>query len=183
MNEIALHILDIVQNSIRAGAWKIEVLISENKGKDIFELVIKDDGKGMDQEQLNEVMDPFFTTRTTRKVGLGIALLKQGVEQTGGHMEIESQKGKGTFLRANYLHNHVDRPILGDIAGTMTILIGANPKIRFIYTHQTPLSTFEFDTKEVLEELDGVPINDADILKALKELIEENLDMIEASVH
>lgn len=183
MNEIALHILDIVQNSIRAQATKIEVMIDEDRVKDVFEIVIVDNGKGMTEEQLKEVDDPFFTTRTTRSVGMGISLLKQGTEQTGGHLEIESKLGKGTRLKAVYHHQHIDRPILGDIAGTMTLLIGANPQIRFIYNHQTPLSDFEFDTKEVLEELDGVPINDAEILKALKELIEENLEMIEATIN
>lgn len=183
MNEIALHILDIVQNSIRAEASKIEIMIDEDKVKDVFEIVIVDNGKGMTDEQLKEVDDPFFTTRTTRNVGMGIALLKQGAEQTGGRLEVHSEPGKGTQLKAFYHHAHVDRPILGDMAGTMTLLIGANPKIRFIYNHQTNLSSFEFDTNEVLEELDGVPINDAEILKALKELIEENLEMIEATIN
>lgn len=181
MNEIALHILDIVQNSLRAQATMIEVMINEELSKNIFEIVINDNGKGMTNEQFREVDDPFFTTRTTRKVGMGIALLKQGAEQTGGFLEISSQQGKGTSLKAVYHHHHVDRPVLGDIAGTMTLLIGANPQIRFIYHHRTSLSSFEFDTDEVLVELDGVPINDPAILKALKELIEENLDLIEAT--
>ena len=183
MNEIALHILDIVQNSIQAQATKIEILISENLTEDLFEIVITDNGKGMTDAQLREVTDPFFTTRTTRKVGMGIALLKQGAEQTGGSLEIKSTVDSGTYLKAVYHHKHVDRPILGDIAGTMTLLIGANPQIHFIYNHQTPLSSFEFDTDEVLEELGGVPVNDPDILKALKELIEENLELIEATIN
>lgn len=182
MTELALNILDIVQNSIRAKASKIEVMIDENIENDHFEITIKDNGEGMDNDQLSGVTDPFFTTRTTRKVGLGISLLKQSAEQTGGHLELTSQKNIGTILKAVFSHKNVDRPILGDIAGTMTLLIGANPQIRFIYTHQTPLSLFEFDTKEVLEELDDVPINDRDILKALKELINENLNMIEATL-
>ena len=183
MNEIALHILDIIQNSIRAQATKVEILIDEDFENDLFEIVIIDNGKGMSEAQLTEVDDPFYTTRTTRKVGMGVALLKQGTEQTGGFLEIKSSFETGTHLKAVYHHQHVDRPILGDIAGTMTLLIGANPEIRFIYNHQTPLSSFEFDTNEVLDELDGVPINDRDILKALKELIEENLDMIEATIN
>jgi hypothetical protein len=180
MTELSLHILDIVQNSIRAKAGKIEVAISEDTDNDFFVIKIQDDGVGMDETQLQVVTDPFFTTRTTRKVGMGIALLKQCAEQTGGSLKLSSQKGYGTVLEAILRHQHVDRPILGDIAGTMTLLIGANPLIRFIYTHQTMLSSFELDTLEVLEELDDVPINDRDILKALKEMIDENLEMINA---
>lgn len=182
MTELALHILDIVQNSIRAKAEKIEITISENPENDLFVIKILDDGMGMDETQVQLVTDPFYTTRTTRKVGMGIALLKQCAEQTGGSLELSSQKGSGTILEAKLKHRHIDRPILGDIAGTMTLLIGANPLIRFIYIHQTPLSSFELDTLEVLEELDDVPINDRDILKALEEMINENLEMIEASL-
>lgn len=183
MNEIALHILDIVQNSIRAQATKIEVMINEVPGENLYEMIINDNGKGMTDTQLKEVEDPFFTTRTTRKVGMGIALLKQNAEQTGGRLEVKSEPQNGTVLKAVFQHQHVDRPVLGDMAGTMTLLIGANPQIRFIYSHQTPLSTFDFDTDEVLEELDGVPINDPEILRALKELIEENLELIEATIN
>lgn len=183
MNEIALHILDIVQNSIRAQATKIEVMINEVPGENLYEMIINDNGKGMTDTQLKEVEDPFFTTRTTRKVGMGIALLKQNAEQTGGRLEVKSEPRNGTVLKAVFQHQHVDRPVLGDMAGTMTLLIGANPQIRFIYSHQTPLSTFDFDTDEVLEELDGVPINDPEILRALKELIEENLELIEATIN
>ncbi len=181
MNELALHILDIVQNSIAANASVIEVIIDEDQSKDRYLIEINDNGKGMSQEVLQEVADPFFTSRTTRKVGLGISLLKQNAEQTGGSLTITSEEGKGTQLTASFSHKHLDRPVLGDMAGTMTLLIGANPQIRFIYTHRTPLSDFEFDTKEVKEELEGTPINHPDILKALKELIEENLEMIESS--
>lgn len=183
MTELALHILDIVQNSIRANAEIIEINISESIDDDDFIIVIKDNGAGMDDAELQQVTDPFFTTRTTRKVGMGIALLKQCAEQTGGSLKITSQKGIGTILEAKLKHRHIDRPILGDIAGTMTLLIGANPLIHFIYTHQTYLSSFELDSLEVKAELEDVPINDPQILKALKELFNENLEMIDASIH
>ena len=183
MTELALHILDIVQNSIRANATKIEVIIEENKATDLYSIEIKDDGDGVDAMQLKQISDPFFTTRTTRKVGLGISLLKQVAEQTGGHLNVESEKGKGTRLKVQFSYKHVDRPILGDIAGTLTLIIGANPQIHFLYVHKTPLSDFEFDTDEIKEELEDVPISDHDILKALKELIEENLELINAAIN
>jgi len=180
MKELSLHILDIVQNSITAEASKIEILIVENITGNQYVITITDNGKGMDDEMLKIVTDPFFTTRTTRKIGVGISLFKQNAEQTGGSLMIESTVGEGTTLKAIFGYDHLDRPVLGDIAGTMTLLIGANPQIRFIYNHYTALSEFEFDTNEVKEELGKVPINHPDILKALKELIVENLDMIEA---
>ena len=180
MKELSLHILDIVQNSISAEANRIEVLIDENITEDKYVIIVIDNGKGMDEEMLQLVMDPFFTTRTTRKIGVGISLFKQNAEQTGGNLTIESKVGEGTKVKAVFGYNHIDRPILGDMAGTMTLLIGANPNIRFIYNHNTSLSEFEFDTNEVKEELGKVPINHPDILKALKELITENLELIEA---
>ena len=183
MKELSLHILDIVQNSIRANANLIEVIVEEDQFNDLYYIEISDNGFGIDEEQIAIISDPFFTTRTTRKIGLGISLFKQNAEQTGGSLVLNSVKGEGTKLKAVFSLKHVDRPIMGDIAGTMTLLIGANPEIRFIYVHRTPLSDFEFDTNKVKEELKGMPINNANILKALKELINENLEMIEATIN
>ncbi|HPB05634.1 MAG TPA: ATP-binding protein [Prolixibacteraceae bacterium] len=181
MTELSLHILDIVQNSIRAEANTIEITINEQISEDRYTIIITDNGSGMDEETLKNAIDPFFTTRTTRKVGIGLSLFKQNAELSGGTMTVESKLGQGTKVSALFGFSHIDRLPLGDMAGTMTLLIGANPKIRFIYNHITQLSDFEFDTNEVLEELGKVPINHPDILKALKEMIEENLDMIEAA--
>ncbi len=180
MTELSLHILDIVQNSISAEANKIEIRIEEDIPNNRYVITISDNGRGMDEETLSHVTDPFFTTRTTRKVGVGISLFQQNAELTGGNLSIDSVVGKGTKVTAIFGYNHIDRLPLGDMAGTMTLLIGANPKIRFIYNHITPLSDFEFDTIEVLEELGKVPINHPDILKVLKEMIKENLELIEA---
>jgi hypothetical protein len=181
MTELSLHILDIVQNSISAEATRVDVIIEEDSRNDKYIITIEDNGKGMDAETMAKVTDPFYTTRTTRKVGVGISLFKQNAEQTGGSLTIDSEQGKGTKVTVVFGLSHLDRPILGDIAGTMTLLIGANPQIHFIYIHKTALSDFEFDTKEAKAELEGVPINHPDILKALKELIAENLEMIEAA--
>lgn len=180
MTELSLHILDIVQNSIAAQSSLISIIIEEDIKNDKYIIRIVDNGTGMDSETLSKVTDPFFTSRTTRKVGVGISLFKQSAEQTGGSFNIESAPGKGTSVTAIFGHSNIDRPILGDIAGTMTLLIGANQQIRFIYEHITPVSDFQFDTEEAKAELEGVPINHPDILRALKELIEENLKLIEA---
>ncbi|MBN1927790.1 MAG: ATP-binding protein [Prolixibacteraceae bacterium] len=179
---MSLHILDIVQNSISAESNLIEIVVDESVKNDKYSIAITDNGKGMDNETLQQVTNPFFTSRTTRKVGIGISLLKQNAEQAGGTFTINSKVGEGTTVKAVFQFSNIDRPIMGDIAGTMTLLIGANPNIRFIYNHNTNLGSFEFDTNEVIEELEGIPISHPDIIKALKELINENLEMIEAKL-
>lgn len=182
MQELSLHILDIIQNSVRANATKIELNVTENPKLDQYLIVINDNGCGVDKETLDLLSDPFYTTRTTRKVGLGISLFKHSAEQTGGTLDITSEEGKGTCLTASLSYNHIDRPAMGDIAGTMTLLIASYPQIHFIYNHHTPISDFEFDTNEVKAELEGVPINNAKIIKFLKELIDDNLEMIGANL-
>lgn len=174
--------LDIVQNSITAGATKIQVEVDEQVSKNNYIVEVVDNGFGMDEEQLKQVDDPFYTTRTTRKVGLGLSLFKQNAEQSGGSFQVESEKAKGTRVKAVFGYDNIDRPIMGDIAGVMTLLIGANPEIRFIYNHHTPLSDFELDTEEVKQELEGLPISSPDVLKMLKAIIKENLELIKAGL-
>lgn len=173
-----MHIMDIIQNSVRAEASLVELKITESMKQDLFSISIKDNGFGMSEEMLAKAIDPFFTTRTTRKVGLGLSLLKQNAEMTGGRMEISSKEGVGTELEVIFSHKHLDRPTLGDIAGTMVLLVGANPEMDFIYTHITDEGEYVFDTKEVKEVLDGMPVSDANIMQYLKEMIKENLNTI-----
>lgn len=175
MKDLSMHILDIIQNSVRAEASEVELEIIEEKEKNLYTIIINDNGFGMDKETLEKVIDPFFTTRTTRKVGLGLPLLKQNAERTGGYMELESEKGKGTKLKAVFEHDNWDRPSLGDIVGTVVLLVGANPNMHFVYRHKTDTGEYVFDTKEVVEVLDGVPINEPEVLSYLKEMINENL--------
>jgi len=178
MKDLSMHILDIIQNSVRANASYVELQIIENKGEDSYSITIKDNGDGMDEDMLAKVSDPFFTTRTTRKVGLGLPLLKQNAERTGGHMKISSVLGEGTKTEAVFSHSNIDRPSLGDISGTIMILVGANPDMKFVYTHKTDSGIYEFNTDDVKDILDGVPINDAEILEYLKQMIKENLKNI-----
>jgi phosphoglycerate-specific signal transduction histidine kinase len=149
MTEIALHILDIIQNSIAANAKNVEVIIIESIEKDILEIRIIDNGKGIDSNLIEKVTDPFFTSRTTRKVGLGLSLFKQSAEQTGGSLKIESEVGKGTTVSVVYKLSNIDRPPLGDIAGVMCLLVSANPVLDFKYTHCTDIEKYEFDSKEI----------------------------------
>jgi len=181
MKDLALHILDILQNSVTAGSTLIEVCIDELPVANKYVLRIVDDGKGMDAETIKQVTDPFFTTRTTRKVGLGLPLLKQNVERTGGTFAIHSQPGKGTEVVAEFGFNHIDRLPTGDIAGTLALTASSYPDIDFIYTHTTPEGTFVFDTIEIKEKLESIPIYDAEVINFMKDLIRDNLTAIKAS--
>ena len=136
MEDLSLHILDIVENSITAGAKKIEIKIIEEKKKDSLTIEITDDGKGMDEKTLKKVMDPFFTTRNTRKVGLGLPFLAQSAEESGGSIKIESEPDKKTTVKATFGYSHIDRKPFGDVGETLKVLIVGNPDINFIFEYQ-----------------------------------------------
>ncbi|NPD46392.1 MULTISPECIES: ATP-binding protein [unclassified Lentimicrobium] len=175
MKDLSLHILDIAHNSIRAKAKNITIKISEDVIKDRLSISIIDDGSGMSKEQVESITDPFFTTRTTRKVGLGIPLIKQRADECNGSFSIESELGKGTELDMNFQHSHLDLPELGDIAGVISGLCCSCPDIRFIFDYNNANVVFHFDTEEVLEVLDGLPINTPEVEMFIKEMIEGNL--------
>ena len=178
MRDLSEHIMDIIQNSVRANASLVELEIIEDVKVDVYKLIFKDNGCGMSADVLAKVEDPFFTSRTTRKVGLGISLLKQNAEQTGGYLNIRSEEGKGTDLEVVFSHSNIDRPVLGNLAETMMLLVGANPEMDFIYKHKTQEGEYVFDTKEVKEVLEEVALNDPNILIYLKEMINENVNTI-----
>ena len=170
-----MHILDIIGNSIRAGASLVEVTISESSTDDLLLLLIKDDGCGMDEETIEKALDPFFTSRKTRKVGLGIPLLQQNAQLSDGDMIIESELGKGTEIKATFSRSHIDRPPLGDLSGTISLMVSGNPKVEFLYTHKIDDEEFVFDSREVKKILDGVPVTEPGVIKFLKQMIKENL--------
>ncbi len=181
MKDLSLHILDIVQNSIRAKAKLIKIEITENPDEDQLLISIADDGIGMNEEQLKRATDPFFTSRITRKVGLGLSLLSQNAEKTGGTFSIESAIGKGTKLNVAFGLNHIDRPVIGDLIGTLLILICSPDNIDYVFKHQTSSGEFELDTRDIKQTLDNVPINHPDVRSFLKELLQENLEQIQIS--
>lgn len=181
MKELSLHIMDIIQNSIVAEASCIEIELIENIAENIYSICIRDDGKGMTAEMLANVTDPYCTSRTTRKVGLGIPLFKQNAEQTGGNLTITSELGKGTELTAIFKHNNIDRPMMGDIAGVIVLTAAANENIRFVYSHKTESGEYVFDTEEIKEALDGMRMNQPEVIRYLKEMIKENLTEIHYS--
>ena len=181
MKDLALHILDILQNSVTAGATLIQLRIDEIPAEDKYLVKFIDNGRGMDAEMVQNVTDPFFTTRTTRKVGLGLPLLKQNAERTGGNLMIHSTPGTGTEVEAKFGFSHIDRLPTGDIAGTLALTASSYPAVNFIYTHNTQLGTFKFDTAEIREELGEIPLSNPQVIAFMKELIRDNLKEIKAS--
>ncbi|WP_396170214.1 ATP-binding protein [Flavobacterium sp.] len=175
---MALHIMDIVQNSIKAKASEISVDINVNEFHQTTTVEIEDNGVGMDAIFLKKVIDPYTTSRTTRNVGLGIPLLKMNSEITGGSFIIESQPNQGTKTQAIFYNNHIDCIPLGDIPGVIMLLIGANPLINLKYKFQTPDGAFNLDTREIKETIEDIPINNPDVLHFIKEMIQENMDKI-----
>ncbi|MDR2512090.1 MAG: ATP-binding protein [Bacteroidales bacterium] len=175
MKDLSLHILDIAQNSISANASLIEISIVEDNIANNYTLTIKDNGRGMSKEFLEKVTDPYSSTRSTRKVGLGLPLLKLNTERTGGSFKIDSELGKGTVVTANFVFDHIDRIPIGDIAGVVVMLCSMNPNLDFVYTHKTPCGEYIFDTCEIKEAIEGMTIQEIAIQKYLKEMLEENL--------
>jgi Signal transduction histidine kinase len=178
MKELSLHVYDLMENSIAANATFIELTIKDSKKDNIYGFTIKDNGKGMTPDFLAKVTDPWTTTRTTRKVGLGLPLIKMNTENAGGSMKIQSQVGIGTQLDFWFQHDHIDRPPMGDLAGTIVMLCSQHEDIHFIYKHITDDGDFVFDTDEIKEALDGMSMKDLSIMHYLKEMIEENLNVI-----
>jgi signal transduction histidine kinase len=181
MKELSLNILDIVQNSIRAEANEIFIEIKESVAADLFSIRITDNGCGIPEEILEKVTDPFVTTRTKRRMGLGLALLKYHSELAGGYLKIKSLRGKGTEVLSCMSFAHIDRQPLGDIAGVIKILIAANPGINFIFRLITDSGEYRFSSAETMEYLEVDDFNQAGLLDEICSMIKENLMEIEVS--
>lgn len=171
MKELSLYILDIAQNSLKAGAANVSIDISETS--ETLTVTVSDDGCGMSPELLSKVMDPFTTTRTTRRVGLGIPLFKLAAEQTGGSLEIESAPGRGTTLTASFAGGHIDMPPLGDMPSTVVSLAQGSPDVDFVYTHSLGERSFKLDTVEIRSQLGGVPLCEPDVLEWIEGYVRE----------
>jgi anti-sigma regulatory factor (Ser/Thr protein kinase) len=168
MIELALHVLDIAQNSTRAGARVVTITVEEDTERDLLSLAIADDGRGMDEAELTRALDPFYTTKKVRRVGLGLPMLREAAERTGGALGIESSVGSGTRVVATFGLSHVDRQPLGDMALTMISLIAGDPETDFVYTHRRDAQEFRFDTRDVKRELEDVPIHHTQVLTLIR---------------
>ena len=172
MKEIALYVLDIAQNSITANASVLEIALSETAETIVF--TIADNGKGMSPELLARVSDPFTTTRTTRKMGLGIPLLRMAVEQTGGSLPIESTEGVGTTGTARCCAGHIDCPPVGDMAGTITLLLQGAPQLELHYTYTVDGASFQLTTEEIRAQLGPeISLAEPEIILWLREYLQE----------
>ncbi len=177
MKEISLNILDVAKNSVKAGAALTTITLNETE--ETLTLIIGDNGCGMSEETVKNVCDPFYTTRTTRKVGLGIPLLKLSAEQTGGSFEIISRSQEdfpddhGTTVTAVFFKNHIDFTPLGDVVFSIVTLIQGDPDVDFLYTHNMPQGTVSLDTRELRAQLGDISLAEFEIITWISEYLKE----------
>jgi anti-sigma regulatory factor (Ser/Thr protein kinase) len=169
MEDISLHILDVAENGIIAGADLIEITVEEDLQKDRLEITIQDNGRGMEPEFVARVLDPFTTTRTTRKVGLGLSLFQQSAQEAEGDLTIDSTPGKGTRVVVFMSHSHIDRKPMGNMAETVTTLIEGNPDVDFVYVHKKDGKNYTLDTREIRSELEEIPMNNPQVVGLIRE--------------
>ncbi len=173
MRELSLHILDALENSVEAGATRIELRIEEDLRRDILRIVIRDNGRGMSEEFARQVLNPFITTRKTRHVGLGLPLFAAAAGRCNGDLRIASKVGIGTTVTVTFQHSHIDRAPLGDIPGTLMAIILSDRAVDVLYKHRVGRRTFELDTAEVRHELGTVPLSHPAVREWLETTLRE----------
>lgn len=173
MLELSMHILDVAENALEAGATRIEISIGEDLEADRLTIRIADNGRGMSEEFLKRVLDPFITTRTTRRVGLGLPLFAAAAKWCNGDFDMQSKEGEGTVVTAAFQHGHIDRAPLGDIKSTLLSIILAAPEVDLRYSHRVGGEVFEFDTAEICHQLEDVPLSHPKVREWLAEFIAE----------
>jgi hypothetical protein len=178
LRELSLHILDIAENGITAGADCIYILVNENRKEDLLTIAIADNGSGMPAEKFKNPTDPFITSRTTRRVGMGLSLLAAAAQRCDGRLEIETEAGRGTRVTATFRYNHIDRAPVGDMAATITTLIMGNPKIDFVYRHIIDAEEFTLDTRELREGPEDNSLADPVLLHHLTKSIRNSLNRL-----
>jgi anti-sigma regulatory factor (Ser/Thr protein kinase) len=180
LRELSLHILDIAENGVTAGADCIHILVQEARSDDQLKIVIRDNGRGLPPEKREKLSDPFVTTRTTRRVGLGLSLLAAAAQRCDGKLSVNSEPQKGTEVVASFRYNHIDRAPLGDIVSTITTLIMGNPDIDFVYTHIIDGNDFSLDTREIKREMGELALTDPMVVYHLTDSIRSSLRELES---
>ena len=178
MEDLSLHILDIVENAIAAKAKRIDVLIREEVNEDRLVIEIIDDGIGMDEQVREKATDPFFTTRTSRKVGLGLSLMAQAAREAGGMLRVESELGKGTKVIATFQYSHIDRKPLGSMIETMATLLLGNPELDISYSHQKEGKIYTLSSQALKEQFKNRPLTGPEVIQWLKRHLKEGLAQI-----
>ena len=182
MKEISLHVLDIIQNSISAGATRIEIGIDVLHEEDIMRVSVADNGCGMTQERQRQVLDPFVTSRTSRKVGLGIPMFQAGAQSAGGTFSLQSEPGRGTRIDASYRISHLDRPPLGNMAETLYASILCNQEIDFIFVYTVDGNSFRANTREIKAVLGNVSFHTPEVSLWLREYFCEGIDALNGGI-
>ena len=180
MLELSMHILDIVENSVTAGASEISLCIEENKKKNILSIKIEDNGSGMDEVMLNKALDPFTTTKKDKKVGLGLSLLSNAAHGCGGDMRIDSLPGKGTTIKAVFGLNHIDRQPLGDIIETMIVLIVGHSEVEFIFQYIKDGNLFSWDTRKIQGRFGDVYRSNPEVLDFIRNELDQINRLVES---
>ncbi len=175
MRDLSLHIMDIIENGLNGGATLIGLTIVEERKNNWLRINITDNGRGIPEEMLERVFDPFYTTRVTRRVGLGLSLFREASKRCDGEFSITSKEGEETRVDASFRLDHIDLPPMGDVASTIITLIVGNPDVDFVYTHEVEADKFQLDTRDIREELDGVEINHLQVVKYVGDTIRESL--------
>jgi anti-sigma regulatory factor (Ser/Thr protein kinase) len=181
LRELALHLLDIAENSISAHAKTIRIRVEENTLIDRLRIRVIDDGIGIDADRIARVIDPFVTSRTTRKVGLGIPLLKAAAEACNGSFSIQSEPGKGTQVEVEFQHSHIDRMPLGNLESTILTLMIGSPEVNWIFCYNNNGQEFVLDDAEIKETLAGVSLSEPSVLKFLREYLSEGIADVKAA--
>ncbi len=179
MREISHHVLDIIYNSVEAGARRVEIRVVEDSKADSLTISVADDGRGMDPEVVARALDPFFTSRTTRDVGLGLSLLEASARACAGEVKVDSRRGEGTTVTACFQRSHVDRQPLGDMASTLMVAIVGAPAVDLCYRHEVDGRVFAFDTSALRAELEGLPLSHPAVVRWLRTFLEEGLHSLQ----
>lgn len=178
MTELSLNILDVAENSVKAGAPLTKIVVKANTNENLLTIIIDDNGCGMSEEQVKKVTDPFYTTRTTRKVGLGVPFFKEAAEATGGSFLIVSKQGVGTTVTASFVLNHIDRMPMGDLTATMHTLITMHEEKDFIFTYTVNDNSFTLDTRQLKEILGEISFKEFEVSNYIKDYLKENITSV-----
>ncbi len=181
MEDLALHILDVAENAVEASATRIEIDVIEDLDADRIVIEIRDNGRGMDRDAAASAVDPFFTTRTTRRVGLGLPMLKQAAEAAGGGLTVRSEPGRGTTVTAAFGHRHLDRAPLGDLETTVMVLVASHPEADVTLTHRIGSREYSLSSRDLAAALDGSPIGSAEGLALVRRAIRHGEDGLSAA--
>jgi anti-sigma regulatory factor (Ser/Thr protein kinase) len=176
LRELVLHLLDIVENSVSAHANKIIIEVSEDTRSDLLHMRVLDDGIGMNEEMVAKIIDPFVTSRTTRKVGLGIPLLKAAAEACDGYLKIQSAPGKGTCIDVEFKRSHIDRMPLGDLTTTILELVVGTPQVHWVFNYRVNDKEFVFDDEPIKKELEGVSLTEPEVITFIRQYLADGIN-------